>query len=282
MDEITPWQNNNYIWHPCNIEGSTSPGSYPSEYPKRIRKCWHNPLNKNVFADDVFLPSYVTDRPIDTRLKHDQKDDQLEVQSNFQPSLEQDDQHDVHHNNQPNIQLHVDHVSHVEQDTTNDKKKNPMPGQSGVSLPTGISRNPEMLCPLKCPPSPGKTNRGDRKKCQTSILTSTPEKQRLLDEVEAKKSRTKPAMKSVIAEKKVLPNPSIGKGKGQDTGKKRSIKPEVDWKCIICSDWYSNSLPGEEWAQCIDCEDWAHSDCTDGRDAVMCELCQQKMHSDFD
>ena len=116
--------------------------------------------------------------------------------------------------------------------------------------------------------------------CLISILTSTPEKQRLLDEVEAKKLRAKPAMKSVIAEKKVLPNPSICKGKGQDKGNKRRIRPEVNWKCMICSDWYCYSLPGEEWAQCIDCEDWAHSDCTDGRDAFMCELCQQKIHSD--
>ena len=92
-----------------------------------------------------------------------------------------------------------------------------------------------MLRPLK-KAAPRKTNRGNRKRCRTSILTSTPEKQHLLDEVEAKKLRAKPAMKSVIAEKNVLPNTSIGKGKGQDKCKKRRIRPEVDWKCIICSD----------------------------------------------
>lgn len=195
------------------------------------------PFNMNVFADDEFLPGYVTDRPAcdaenDCLLEHDQEEDMPNTQVDDQREVQQNDQLDV-------LQLHGDQPSRVEQGTSSDRTDNPTPGPSGISLPAGISKSPEMLRPFKKAP-PRKTTRRGRKKCHTSILTRN------------------------------------------ETRKKRRIRPEVDWKCIICSDWYSNSLPDEEWIQCIACEDWAHSDCTDGRDDFLCELCHQKMYSDSD
>ncbi|CAI9738257.1 Hypothetical predicted protein [Octopus vulgaris] len=85
-------------------------------------------------------------------------------------------------------------------------------------------------------------------------------KQCIVDEINERKSKPKKATSTEKATK--------GKGKSTKTGKAKGKQPRskqvADWKCLVCSDWYSNSLPGEEWVQRMICKDWAHTDCTDG------------------
>ena len=31
---------------------------------------------------------------------------------------------------------------------------------------------------------------------------------------------------------------------------------------LVCQEAYSNSKPGKQWIQCMDCGNWSHFDCT--------------------
>lgn len=261
------------------------------------------PFNRDVFGDDEFLPGYVTDRPAplqdDQPVPHDdqQPDGQPGSQPDALPDEEPNDQSNVLQDQQAGAQL--DSQPDIPEDQTgmpsdrqsddqmnrspmlhkeqNDQIQtdNPTPGPSSAGLPAGVVKSPEMLRPFR-KASPRKTNRGSRKRCQTAILTSTPVKQRLLDE--AKQQKSKPKKTTGATKGSSVKN---GKGKSAKTGKGKGKQPhrkqDQDWKCIICSDWYSNSLPGEEWVECMVCKDWAHAECTDGRPDYLCDMCSQKL-----
>lgn len=71
-------------------------------------------------------------------------------------------------------------------------------------------------------------------------------------------------------------NNNKGKGKGkrkrkekvQEKAKRRVLQEsesdsneDLEWYCIVCCDSYSNSLPREQWIECIMCKNWAHVKC---------------------
>ncbi|CAI9724690.1 Hypothetical predicted protein [Octopus vulgaris] len=67
--------------------------------------------------------------------------------------------------------------------------------------------------------------------------------QRIVDEINERNSKPKKATGTEKATK--------GRGESTKTGKDKEKQPRskqvADWKCLDCSDWYSNSLPCEEW-----------------------------------
>ncbi|CAI9728693.1 Hypothetical predicted protein [Octopus vulgaris] len=71
-------------------------------------------------------------------------------------------------------------------------------------------------------------------------------KQHIVDEIDERKSKPK---KAIGTEKAI-------KGRGKST------------------------KTGEEWVQCMICKDWAHTDCTDGRQDFLCDLCGVKLMED--
>lgn len=34
-----------------------------------------------------------------------------------------------------------------------------------------------------------------------------------------------------------------------------------EYICLVCSEVWSDSIPGEKWIQCEDCKKWAHKKC---------------------
>ncbi|CAH1968480.1 unnamed protein product [Acanthoscelides obtectus] len=42
----------------------------------------------------------------------------------------------------------------------------------------------------------------------------------------------------------------------------------LEWYCIICCNAYSDYAPGENWIECRDCKNWAHSQCLEDEDSL--------------
>lgn len=162
----------------------------------------------------------------------------------------------------------------------------------------------------------GKRNNNVRKrKIDTSILTSTPYKNYLEEEMQKKiekeakqKSREDKSVK-IISEKRTK---GKGVGKGQKTkqaNKKREDKKNNtkkqrikrarksyesessdDAECMFCTEAYSKDAMGEGWVLCVKCHKWGHEACagldSDDEKDFVCDFCvdsvgQTKKQLDF-
>ena len=57
---------------------------------------------------------------------------------------------------------------------------------------------------------------------------------------------------------------------------KREQQDSVDCPCLVCSELWSKSQPGEKWIQCQNCKEWAHVACTGlrkGSRRYVCDFC---------
>ncbi|KAL3281016.1 hypothetical protein HHI36_004240 [Cryptolaemus montrouzieri] len=128
-------------------------------------------------------------------------------------------------------------------------------------------------------------NRRSVRKRKSTIYTDTPEKENLM-EIKQKQERketfkkTKSQSRTVQKTKKQLKNigKDIGKEKGKGKGKEKDVTGERsaddatdsdcsdddDTICLECTESYADSIPGEQWAQCITCKLWSHSKCKSG------------------
>lgn len=213
------------------------------------------PFDENIFTEDDFAPSYVTDRPQPTP----------EVQTPQQGPETQPSSSIENVNQTPNIY------------------ENPVPSTSGAN----ISFSPEIIMPFPKAGPRGEVQKG-RKKRKAAILTDTPEKNALAEEQALKetknsqkknqpridKERRKRAKKKVClssssdeSEKltvKEKTKQKIEKRNKKKISKKRlecSSSDEDEYNCLICCEAYSDSLPGEDWIQCQICKNWAHIKC---------------------
>jgi hypothetical protein len=112
--------------------------------------------------------------------------------------------------------------------------------------------SPETVRPHPKAHSNKKTRKG-RKRRSAAILTDTPVKSAL--EIEQRKSAVKRPVKAIkVKAKNVKRNLNFVSG---------------DCLCLVCSDSWINSRPGEQWSSCIKCNGWAHSECID-----VCHNCE--------
>lgn len=228
----------------------------PVNVMSAFRKAGIWPFDPNVFTEDDYSPSFVTDRPLP--LNNASEGTTLAISDNI-----------FTNNPEPSASAAVN-ISVGETQIFD------APGSSGiVNLPpsSGVIEeqlgkhgpfSPEIVRPLpKAPPRTGTLKRRIRK---STILTDTPEKQALAEE-QSKKTKRMSKTKQGTENRK-------GKGKGK--GKGKSVKRQVlqtssenseseedslEYYCLVCCDSYSNSLSGEEWVQCQECKNWAHSRC---------------------
>lgn len=278
----------------------------PSNIINAFKKTGVYPYNPQIFTDEDFAPSFVTDRPLAATTTPEialnersvlQPEDQpgpSNINSLPQPEAspkngEPDDQP-----GQSNIQS--DNQPELSTQTGGDdgQPKHSIPNQSRAQLnelntdqelqstPTKtnatVEFNPEIVRPLpKAPPRQQTvTNRRTRK---SAVLTDTPEKNALAEEQAKKKKKNK--------ETTTISHKGKGKGKGKAKVQKNAIRrvlqesdsdsdQEVEWYCIICCDSYSNSRPREQWIECVICKNWAHLKCLDYHDkfSYVCPNCQ--------
>lgn len=263
------------------------------------------PLNKNIFTEDDFLPSAVTDRPLT-----------IELQSNSVPENSLTNQKII----EPNNFLHgPDGQQRQSVDVvTPSTSKAHIPGTSAVI-------NPEVIRPF--PKAPPRKNVQQYRKISTKIITSTPEKDKLLiesmtDLLSKENSTTtlihvRDTFKNLLTEKDqkkgkniVKKRDSNKKRKVNDTKKRTKGKPmkssssssEVfisdldscedcsdssvglrkrrkhstqyskDNTCCVCKQSFDTSK--EDWFKCKICGKWANESCgIKGVFNFFCSLC---------
>ena len=112
-----------------------------------------------------------------------------------------------------------------------------------------------------------------RKVESAAVITSSPYK-KLLQEKEQKK---KSSQKKTSGKGK-----GKAKGKGKGKGKRKApahddSSEDEEWPCLICGEPFVNSKSREMWVQCLQCKNWAHSDCTDESVYFVCPNCESDL-----
>lgn len=133
----------------------------------------------------------------------------------------------------------------------------------------------------------------NRKKGKTVILTSSPYKNELEQEIKKKKDTERKKSEKKVKNKPVNKKEDKDKGtaslKGKTILKNKSEKSkdestsssesESDPDCLICGESYINSVSGEGWIKCSGCLQWAHEACSgveEVEDDFICDFCRYK------
>lgn len=162
------------------------------------------------------------------------------------------------------------------------------------STPLGhFNVTPADLIPL--PKIVGKRCNLKKKRMDTSILTSTPYKNYLEEEVnqkadkenrkKEKENRKKEKENRKTIKKTISKKKQKGKGVGKGVSNRRkkisdsssSSEDENDAECLFCTEPFSRDNKGEGWIQCSLCYKWGHEACAgvddDDPDRFICDFC---------
>ena len=250
----------------------------PANITAGFRKTGIYPVNRDVFTDDLLLPSAPTDRE-----------------------------------EAPFREMPDDSTGEEADDEAPEPNNAPTPGRAGVPQPStstevSTTRSPEDIRPYpKAAPRKENTRRGKSKK--STILTDTPERERAAQQISKKRAKTR---ERNVQEKKApkwklsleamakhgeaskendssrTNNEGTVKGKEKASSKvalaqKRktpSVEQHADsdsdeeaWPCLVCCEPFGNSKPGERWVRCTGCKKWVHEACTGGDICYVCHNC---------
>jgi hypothetical protein len=236
------------------------------------------PLNTNIFTEEDFLPSQVTDRPLDNNL-----------QQNTSAVIE-DENNDVLPNsaqrfsetNNPIRATFIDSDNGPTASTSGCASEEPIASTSRASQESTASISaendtakvfsPHVIRPL--PKALPRKRTQNRRKVKSAVLTDTPEKE-ALEAIEAKRN-LKDAKRQVFhkGEQK-----KKGKKKKKQAKRTKCSKSDSDDEdddeciCLCCLEPYKNSRPNEKWVQCLECKGWSHEECTTGELNYVCQNC---------
>ncbi|CAH1966294.1 unnamed protein product [Acanthoscelides obtectus] len=256
----------------------------PNNIMNAFKKAGISPYNPDIFTDEDFAPSFVTDRPLpDTNISL------LESTHNEESQLQKITDHE-----EPGLNCNMEGIPDIEPRpaTTGPVTNQPQPGPSNIAdfsnnvVIQATSRifSPEAIKPL--PKAPPRSSTATKHRIRKSaILTDTPEKNALAEE-KARRVKSKTKTKGNKIEKRIGKTNSnsidkqnckvIGKSVSGKKNVKRKIlqddhesdseEDSLEWYCLICCDSFSNSKPGEQWIECVKCKNWAHSKCLKSED----------------
>ncbi|KYN50439.1 hypothetical protein ALC57_00076 [Trachymyrmex cornetzi] len=228
------------------------------------------PLNSNIFSNEDFLPSYVTDRSLPTESDSQQ---QSEEQSNI---------------------VEVTYI-HVTQDPTHVTEES----ESSPQLSTS-TKNIVPLERIRPFPKAGPRKKViSKRKMNSAIITDTSEMQKILEKENESRSKKKKiqnmtTIKSIKSLRKkceisnsslnsqdilLHSNDSLNKISETKVGKISSNTMAIsentkssDNNCCVCSIDYS--ISSEDWYQCKLCSGWAHTSCGNkGNFHFFCNKC---------
>lgn len=212
------------------------------------------PFNPEIFTDDDFLSSFVTDRQPPTSTEEPQP-------STSKQGL------DITENDSP--------------------KRAPF---TFTTLGSTVSPlvTPEEIRPLPKAEARKSSGKG-RQPMKSCILTDTPIKNKI--EQDTKERERKKSIKSEKHKLKLFK--SFGGKLTKDTeNPKKEVKTKKEQKrrknkkeetdsdedgesfCLVCFKTYSTSKPGQDWIQCISCKKWAHIACAKDTPFYTCFNCQ--------
>lgn len=256
------------------------------------------PFNRNIFTDLDFAPSFVTDRP-NPNDTHESNPVSIEIptsSTNAGSAIPDPNQTSISIGTPTSVtnsqvsSLNIESIGAVNSSAM-DQSSTP-PKNSGDAVTTDQSNTPPMtLDPVvdPCQPStsqstvfspestrpfpiapPRKLPAGGRRKRKSTIYTDTPEKEEIRKESENKNQK-----KQAKNVKKNLSKKNKGKGKkSKQTKELTSSEDESDnCICLVCTESFEKSRPGENWVQCSGCKMWAHEACTPGDLNYLCHNC---------
>lgn len=196
-----------------------------------FRKTGIFPYNANIFSEDEFSPSFVTDRPDPETVELEKDCPEQATMSNTEPD--------------PTSSTSI---SHNEPEPGPSNKENEQFNLTHTFSPEIVRPYPKA--------GPRKAVKNIKRKRKAAVLTDTPEKNALQEEQNKTiKKVKKPRMKIDRKRKK-----SVSKKVLQSSEESN----DDDYSCLVCCEAYSESLPGETWIQCQVCKEWAHTKCAPG------------------
>lgn len=229
-----------------------------------FRKCGIFPFNPEVFVDADFLAAEVTDIPVNDS-QHDE--DLNPIRNQVDPSLEENE----------------------DQETPN-KRKDPnnedlaVAGPSGVGLVKSVFKvlSPRDIVPLP-KQSMMKKRRENRKRGKTAIITASPYKYELEEEIKKRQEEESKKRKRADLKKqtqKTKTSIQIKKRLSFDVEEESEEGDvEEDCLCFYCNEPFSRSKDNEGWIMCSLCKQWAHQECAgceEEDDDFQCEYCKMK------
>ena len=118
-----------------------------------------------------------------------------------------------------------------------------------------------------------------RRSESAKLITASPYKEALLKKQDAptQRKKTQKAENKKLTKRKRSRSEKCSqqrKHRSTETGQDKPSAAVHDNKCIYCCESYENSRPGEMWIQCLECKEWAHEDCTEGKHQFICFLCE--------
>lgn len=240
------------IYNVAECFGTAFPLAFtPSNIQSGFKAAGIWPFNDNIFTEDEFMCSFVTDRPL------------LDEETVSEGSNTTNSQENVAlpgPSNPPDLQQQLEGNSII--------TISPIPSTSAdekecAKKDTLLS--PEVIRPF--PKAPPRKTKSRNRKGKTRVLTDTPEKQEL-EELAAKRRKIEVKKKGKAVKKR------ISKKKKDETSSEEDINltlesdddpcPDIqeDYNCVGCGDNYFSTIRKEDWIQCLTCSFWVHEDCT--------------------
>ena len=228
------------------------------------------PCDRNIFSDEDFAASLVTDEPeivdrpeINQHLSTEPIPCCSQPESQMVPCSQSDGSASAD-NHLKVLSATLDSVDiHPSIPTTRPNIENqPSSSKSTASLLI------QSISPL--PKSVQKRKRS-RKVEHSAIITNSPYKKMVEEKIE--KSKSKGNSRSNVTKGKRPAKTSLKFSK-KKTSKIDEVSDDEEWPCIICGEPFSNSRSREPWLQCTECKKWAHEACTTGSVYFICPNCE--------
>lgn len=283
---------------------------------KGFEKTGIYPFNSDVFPDHLFAPSETTERPMAVEVEEnpmeEQRDEELPDEergnlSDKETEYLSDKENKTLPQNQSTLTSYAPLLVQVdvhEQPKIVDYQQPSTSQCHGQTFMSPFSVSPKDVKPLPVQSGPRATNKYDKRRGKTAIITSSPYKLELEQEendrmekqqkkggalkrkiykVTGKDKPAKDKKKSKVTKKE----PKVIE-KGQKIIKKKQINREPmtsdeedsegnDEACLFCNGLYAESKSKEGWIQCLQCKRWAHEACSNADEedqSFICDFCE--------
>lgn len=218
------------------------------------------PFNKNIFTEDDFAPSSVTDRPLE--VDNEEASKTISTSSTSKTVLTSED------NSSPiildKVSTSEELISHTFQ-LTGTLTRPPVPAEKVQPPPPFKIITPEALRPFPKADFSKSSKKTSRARGKTAILTDSPEKNDLLQKFKKKQQLPYAAKRKLMPGKVLMKKAKQKKQRNQDSSDKE------DTICLVCYGPYTKSK--EDWLQCRDCRFWAHATCANNDPLFLCKNC---------
>ena len=214
-----------------------------------FRTCGLWPYNPDIFTDEDFQPSNVTEEDLEQLSSITQSPVDLQEEVD-RPS--QDPSPSEITSGLKSVQPSTSRES-LTQETISPTEEESVISTEKVDIVKSFKEAIKKFSPL--PKAATKRSRS-RTSEVARILTSTPEKNAIEEKTKVTRAKVIKQTKTKSAKKLKFAGPSTSQ-----------------YDCMICGEPESNSAAGEEWIRCASCDEWAHMLCTSGEPVYVCHEC---------